>query len=186
MEEDDGCDRVSSVIMSYGYDAAVADTAAGILHRSRKRDKHSTSGIVEAICRAHDLLNLSYDPRFIERSAERKKKLPSVRLMPEQGKVRIRNTFDYIPIYLKEEYMSFVTVEQEKKMLDMAKMVDEADGLPVLVQNATVAIIRRVLDDENVVYKREEFYAATAKTSTAINTATDYLNELLKELEENA
>lgn len=189
LNEQDERKDYTQLIQSYGYDEEIANSANAILYTTMRSTNHAVKKKMEAIWMAHNKLGRTCDVHLISdriRKKEQISKSARIKILPEKGIVRIRTSAPYIPIYLEElrsgsSLTSPISSEVEEKMIHLASRIDATDGLPVILPNVAVAVIRTILDEEGLTYKKEQMYKDLGKNSSTMNVALDYLNTWLME-----
>ena len=171
------------LLKSYGYDDELVDVANNILysqsHRIKLQDKTDKTDkmILEAIWQAHQTLGRVCDPHLIRIAIGK----PSMRLKKkgDENIVIIRSCEEYVRLYLSYKFFTFVPEESREKMVTLAKELDNDDGLVELVTLQASAVVRHILDEDSISYKREGFAKFLGKSISAINSASQQLKTWL-------
>lgn len=175
----------TSLIQSYGYGEDIANAANAILYSSMRNGNNATKKVMEAVWMAHNKEGKACDIHLIgsriKRRLEGESRVARVKILPEGGVVRMRSCLPYVDLYLEEAVLSFIGDEEKHAMRSLAARIDETDGLPVITTNAAVAVIRWVLDEKKIEYKKDVVYKELGKNATSINGAMSYLSNWLIE-----
>lgn len=167
------------LLKSYGYDAELVDMANNILysqtHRVRLHDKADKMDkmVLEAIWKAHQSLGRTCDPHLIRITIGK----PSMRLKKrgDENVVVIHKVVEYVRYYLEHSFFNIVPDDSRERMIVLAQRLDEDDGLVELVTLQATAIIRHIMDEDRIEYKKESFCKVLGKTISSVNSACQQL-----------
>jgi hypothetical protein len=166
-----------ALFVSYGFDVDVASSASTFVHGKKRSKKPKSTKYLEALWSAH---NKHHVPVTLDVLRERVGVTSATKLQPETGRVEIRNTLSLINYYAKNSRLIFLSAENIEKCRQLASLVDENDGLPAIVTDVVVAIVRHVIEkDKSVSMRKDELCKKFSRPVTSVTQATRLLDDFL-------
>ena len=167
-----------TVFISYGFDPDVASTASTHVHGKKRSKKPKSTKYLEALWSAH---NKHSQPVTLDVLRERVGVTSSVKLQPENGTVVIRTASSLIEYYAKNGKLAFLSELAMRRCKELARLVDDNDGLPAIVTDVVVAIVRKALDEDetSVALRKDELCKKFSRPVTSVTQAARLLDQLV-------
>lgn len=176
------CQDAYELFCSYGFTVAIASSASTFVYNEGRSKKAKEIKFLRALWYAHNKHNATTTVDDLKTAIGIREKC---KLQPEEGRIVIRSIREQIEFYIEKGKLSFLSDDIVKECLRIASLADEDDGLPVLVPNSAVAVIRYAAAKHNYKIKREvlcdTFHRPIASVAQAIKCLEQKLSDTQRE-----
>ena len=160
-------DDICIMFREMGFDPDVASSANVALYGKNRSKKAKHLKYLEALWSAHSKHGKTPDVAHILKSIGATAKY---KLQPELGRVEIRTALSYVDLYSSLEILPQLGGDAEDRAREIARIVDQDDGLPFLAPDLAAAIIHIAVSEYEEI-KKEDVCKAFGRSTTPVTRA---------------